>query len=39
LGNLVEEEVKKVPILNNIEHEILGREYKKGVKKAVKRAS
>ena len=31
LGTIVEEEVKKVPILNNIlEHEILGREYKKG---------
>ena len=28
---VVEEDVKKVPILNNIlEHEILGREYKKG---------
>jgi hypothetical protein len=31
LGTIVEEEVKKVPILNDIlEHEILGREYKKG---------
>ena len=31
LGTMVEEEVKKVPILNDIlEHEILGREYKKG---------
>ena len=31
LGTMVEEEVKKVPILNNIlQHEILGREYKKG---------
>ena len=31
LGTMVEEEVKKVPILNNIlDHEILGREYKKG---------
>ena len=31
LGTIVEEEVKKVPILNNIlEHEILGREYKRG---------
>jgi hypothetical protein len=31
LGTIVEEEVKKVPILNNIlDHEILGREYKKG---------
>jgi hypothetical protein len=31
LGTIVEEEVKKVPILNDIlQHEILGREYKKG---------
>ena len=33
LGTMVEEEVKKVPILNDIlQHEILGREYKKGRK-------
>ena len=31
LGTMVEEEVKKVPILNDIlEHEVLGREYKSG---------
>jgi predicted transposase YdaD len=31
LGTIVEEEVKKVPILNDIlQHEILGREYKRG---------
>jgi predicted transposase YdaD len=31
LGTMVEEEVRKVPILNDIlQHEILGREYKKG---------
>jgi hypothetical protein len=31
LGNLVEEEAKKVPILNDIlQHEVLGREYKSG---------
>jgi hypothetical protein len=31
LGTMIEEEVRKVPILNDIlQHEILGREYKKG---------
>ena len=37
LGTIVEEEVKKVPILNDIlQHEILGREYKKGRKEGRK---
>ena len=36
LGQIVEEEAKKMPILNDIlEHEVLGREYKKGLEEGV----
>jgi flagellar biosynthesis/type III secretory pathway protein FliH len=36
LGQVVEEEARKMPILNDIlEHEVLGREYKKGLQQGL----
>ena len=36
LGSVIEEEAKKMPILNDIlDHEVLGREYKKGLEAGV----
>jgi hypothetical protein len=38
LGTVVEEEARKMPILNDIlDHEVLGREYKKGELNVVRR--